>query len=58
MKTILKKLGCFAVICCWILGLIGGVGFSLYDGSVPCAIGSAVLAILSLPTIKRAIDYL
>lgn len=58
MKEVLKKIGAFAILCFWVLGLVGGVGFALAGGSVPCAVGCAVLGVLSFPTIKRAFLYL
>ena len=52
MKEMVKKFACFAVLCLWALGLVGGVCFCLSGGSVPCAAG------VGFPTIKRAFDYL
>ena len=50
----MKKLISFAIICLWVLGTIGGIGFALAGKSVPCALGCAVNAILALPTVKNA----
>ena len=58
MKTILKKFACFFIIVFYALGAIGGFGFALYGGSVPCAIGVVVLALLAFPTAQRAFMYL
>ena len=58
MKTILKKFVCFIIIVLYALGAIGGFGFALYGGSVPCAIGVVVLALLAFPTAQRAFMYL
>ena len=58
MKTILKKIACFFIIVLYALGTIGGFGFALYGGSVPCAIGVVVLALLAFPTAQRAFMYL
>ena len=58
MKTILKKFACFFIIVLYALVAIGGFGFALYGGSVPCAIGVVVLALLAFPTAQRAFMYL
>ena len=58
MKVMVKKFACFAVLCLWVLGLIGGVGFCLSGGSVPCAAGVGFVGGVGFPTIKRAFDYL
>ena len=50
----MKKLISFAIICLWVLGTIGGVGYAIYGGSVPCALGCAVNAILAFPTVRNA----
>lgn len=50
----MKKLVCFAVICLWAAGTIGGIGFAIYGGSVPCAAGCAVNALLAFPVVKNA----
>ena len=54
----MKNLVSSVVICLWILGTIGGVGYAIYGGSWPCAVGVAVNAILALPTVKKHWDYL
>ena len=50
----MKKLISFAIICLWVLGTIGGVGYAIYGGSAPCALGCAVNAILAFSTVKNA----
>lgn len=50
----MKKLISFAVICLWVLGTIGGIGYAIYGGSVPCVLGCAVNALLALRTVKDA----
>ena len=54
----MKKLVSFAVICLWVLGSIGGIGYAIYGGSWPCAAGCAVNGVLALPTVKKHFDYL
>lgn len=50
----MKKIMNFAIICLWAFGTIGGVGFALYEDSLPCAIGCALNGVLALPTVKNA----
>ena len=50
----MKKLISFAIICLWVLGTIGGVGYAIYGGSWPIAAGCAVNALLAFPTVKNA----
>lgn len=54
----MKKLLSFVVICLWVLGTIGGIGYAIYGGSYPVAAGVAMLAILAWPTVKKHFDYL
>ena len=54
----MKKVLNFAVICLWVLGTIGGVGYAIYGGSWPIAAGCAVNAVLALPTVKKHFDEL
>ena len=54
----MKKLLSFAIVCLWVLGTIGGIGFAIYGGSWPCAAGCAVNALLALPVVKKNFEYL
>ena len=54
----MKKLLSFAIVCLWAFGTIGGIGFAIYGGSWPCAIGCAINSILALPVVKKNFDYL
>ena len=36
-----------------IMGVIGGIGYAIYGGSWPIAVGVVVLAILAWPGIKK-----
>ena len=58
IKEKFKKFACFFIIVLYLMGAIGGFGFALYGGSVPCAIGVVVLALLAFPTAQRAFMYL
>lgn len=54
----MKKLLSFIVICLWVLGTIGGIGYAIYGGSWPVAAGVAMLSILAMPTVKKHFEYL
>ena len=41
----MKKWFDFAIVCLYILGAIGGVGFAVAGDSLPCAAGVVMLAI-------------
>ena len=46
----MKKLVNFAVCCLWVLG---GIGYSIYEGAYPVAAGVAALSVMSLPTVRK-----
>lgn len=54
----MKKMFEFAKIVAFILGAIGGTGWSLYNHSYLIAAGCVVLALLALPEVKKSIDRL
>ena len=54
----MKKLISFLVICLWVIGTIGGVGYGIYEGAYPVAAGCLVNGILALPTVKKHFDIL
>ena len=58
MNGKMKKVVNFAVICLWVLGTIGGVGYGIYEGAYPIAAGCLVNGILTLPTVKKHFDEL
>ena len=49
----MKKVGIFFLICLYILGVFGGIGYALYGGSYPIALGIVVLACIGFPTVKK-----
>ena len=57
-KETLKKIAAFAVICLYVLGSIGGLGWSLYNRSYLIAVGVAVLAVMAVPTLLKAVKIL
>lgn len=43
----------FALIFLWIMGLIGGAGYSIYDGAYPIAVAVVTNSLIAFPTIKK-----
>ena len=54
----MKKAISFIKIVGFVLGAIGGVGWSLYNGSYAVAAGCVILAWLAWPELKKSIDNL
>ena len=49
----MKKAIDFAICALWVLGTIGGIGYSIYEGAYPVAAGVAALSVMSLPTVRK-----
>lgn len=49
----MKKLFAFVMIALYILGAIGGIGYSMYCGAYPIAVGVAALAFMAWPELKK-----
>ena len=49
----MKKAIDFAICALWVLGTVGGIGYSIYEGAYPVAAGVAALSVMSLPTVKK-----
>jgi len=47
----MKQLVSFIMICLYVLGAIGGVGYALYNGAYPVAVGVVGLAWMAWPTL-------
>ena len=43
----------FALICLYILGTIGGIGFACYNHAYLIAVGVAVVAAMALPQVVK-----
>ena len=54
----MKKAISFIKIVGYVLGAIGGVGWSLYEGSYAVAAGCVILAWLAWLELKKSIDNL
>ena len=48
-----KQFLSFIGICAYVMGTIGGFGFSVYGGSWPVAISVLILAVMAWPTAKK-----
>lgn len=48
-----KKILNFFALFAYVVGAIGGIGYSIYGGSWPIAICIAVLAAMAFPTAKK-----
>lgn len=54
----LKKFGCFFGIVFCLLGLLGGIGYAIYGGGYPIAVGVAVLGYAAYPKFKSWLNGL
>ena len=51
----MKKIGYFLLLILCVIGCIGGIGYSIYCGAWPVAIGVAVLAYTAWPKFREYI---
>ncbi len=49
----LKKVLSFVLLFLWAMGIMGGIGYSIYGGAWPIAVGVAVAAWLSWPKVTE-----
>lgn len=49
----MKKVYCFLMVCLYVLGCIGGIGYTVYDKAYPIAAGIAVAGWMAWPKIKE-----
>lgn len=54
----MEKAVYFFVLCLCVLGAIGGIGYALYGGAWPIAIGVATLTWAAFPKLKEAFEKL
>ena len=47
----MKKVYCFLMLCLYVLGSIGGIGYSVFNGAWPVAAGVAALAYMAWPKV-------
>ena len=48
-EKVMKKVFYFVILCLYVLGTIGGVGYTIYYGAWPVAVGVACLAWMAFP---------
>lgn len=48
-----KKVLSFALLFLWVMGIVGGIGCSIYCGAWPVAVGVAVAGWLSWPKVTE-----
>ena len=48
----------FFVCLLWLLGLVGGVGYTIYYGQYPVAIGVATNGVLSFGKVKKMFEHI
>ena len=49
----MKKYFSFVMICLYILGVIGGLGWTLYSGGYVIAVGVVAVAYMAFPSAKK-----
>lgn len=54
----MEKILAFFVLCLYVLGVIGGAGYSIYCGAWPIAIGVIALGAMAFPEARRFLDVL
>ena len=58
IKIMVKKILCFLGICLAVLGVIGGIGYSAYNGAWHIAIGVGYCGYLAWPRIMEMVNKL
>lgn len=54
----MNKVFCFLMLCLYVLGCIGGIGYSIFNGAWPVAAGVAALAYMAWPKVVEFHSYL
>ena len=49
----MEKIGYFIMLCLWVLGVLGGIGWSLYSGGYVIAIGVAATGWMAWPKVQE-----
>ena len=55
---IMKRVLCFILLFLTIIGLIGGIGYGIYDGRWVIAVGIAVAGYMAWPKVKKVFGEL
>ena len=54
----MKKVYCFIMLCLYVLGVVGGIGYTCYCGAYPIAVGVAATGFLAFYKAKEYFCYL
>ena len=54
----MKKILYFVLLFLWAMGILGGIGYAIYGGAWPIAVGVAVAGFFSWPTVKSLYNKL
>jgi len=54
----MKKILYFVLLFLWAMGILGGIGYSIYGGAWPIAAGVVVAGVLSWPKVKSLYNKL
>jgi uncharacterized membrane protein len=54
----MKKILYFVLLFLWAMGILGGIGYSIYGGAWPIAVGVVVAGVLSWPKVKSLYNKL
>lgn len=54
----MKQFIAFILLALYVVGVIGGIGYTLYDGEWPVAVGILALAYLAYPKAKECFEIL
>ena len=49
----MEKIYVFFVLCLYVLGTIGGIGYTIFCGGYPIALGVVALAVMAYPKAKE-----
>jgi len=54
----MAKVYYFIMLCLYVVGVIGGIGYAIYCGAYPVAVGVAATGFLAYPKVKECFDKL
>ena len=53
----MKGVWAWIVICLWLLGSIGGIGYAIYNGAWLIAVGVLAIAVLSFFMVRKIFNW-
>ncbi len=54
----MNKIFSFIMICLYLLGLLGGIGYAIYNSAYVIAVGVAALGYMAFPKVKECFNDL